>query len=190
MLLLRSFLFACLLCLVTAYGDSYEFDLSDALEDDATQPQGQDDFDLDQAFSENPHDAAGDSDGFDLNDALEDDATQPQGQDDFDLNQAFSENPHDAADDSDGFDLNDALADDATQPQDTHHDFDLSDAFSEDTTQSPGADFDDSDLQYVIDNGYKPDKTNSKGGTSEQFKKICFSILEMLNDLYNTQQEQ
>ncbi|XP_051882123.1 CD99 antigen-like protein 2 isoform X3 [Pristis pectinata] len=174
MLFLRSLLLACLTFVVVRANEADEFDLSDALSDDSYVPTD-------------------DNDGFDLNDALQDDTIQPRGKDEFDLSDALKENPN-GAPEADGFDLSDALDDSIKL--------------------TAGGEFDDSDLEYVKNSGYEPDKTNSKGqdppgqqppeatdlfsdllmtilgGTSEQFKKICFSLLEMLNDLYNTQQDQ
>ncbi|XP_048453835.1 CD99 antigen-like protein 2 [Rhincodon typus] len=110
---------------------------------------------------------------------------------------------------SDGFDLNDALKDDPTKPPSTD-DFDLSDALSGDPIKpAAGSSFDDSDLQDVVNSDYKPEKTKSKaqdpptvidiiidlvmaliGGTSEQVKKLCFSLLEMFTEQYVNVQDQ
>ncbi|XP_067889278.1 CD99 antigen-like protein 2 [Heterodontus francisci] len=181
MLLLRSFIFVCLaFVLVRTNEDDDGFDLSDALKEDPTEPWD-------------------DSDGFDLNDALKDDSTKPQTNDDgFDLSEALNDDPIKPADDSDGFDLNDALKDDSTKPQN-----------NDDHIKPAGGDFDDSDLQDVVNGDYKPEKTNSKGqdpptvidlvsdlvmaligGTSEQVKKLCFSLLEMFTEPYINTQDQ
>ncbi|XP_078259050.1 uncharacterized protein LOC144595421 [Rhinoraja longicauda] len=186
-----------------------DFDLSDALDDDPNVPTGADDFDLSDAFDDDPNAPIDDNDGFDLNDALQDDTTQPRDDNDgFDLNDALQDDTTQPRDDNVGFDLNDALQDDTTQPRDPDG-FDLNDALNGHSVKKTGRNFDDSDLLGVVNGDYKPEKTGSKGqdppaatdlisdflmtligDTSENFKKICFSIMEMLNDLYNTPQEQ
>ncbi|XP_067841821.1 CD99 antigen-like protein 2 isoform X2 [Heptranchias perlo] len=129
-------------------------------------------------------------DGFDLSDALEGEHTEPW-------------------DDHDGFDLNDALKDGPTKPLRNDDGFDLSEALNDDPIKPAGGDFSDSDLQDVVDGDYKADKTNSKGqdpptpldlisdlvmvvigGTSEQIKRLCLSLLEMLTEQYSNAQDQ
>ncbi|XP_078401206.1 uncharacterized protein LOC144682597 isoform X4 [Cetorhinus maximus] len=152
MLLLQSFLFVCLTSVLVRTNENDDgFDLSDALQDDPTEPWD-------------------DNDEFDLNDALEDHSTKA---------------PHD----NDGFDLNDALEDHSTK--------------------APPGVFSDSDLEDVVNSDYKPEKTNSKdqkpptpidligdlvmaliGGTSEQVKKLCFSLLEMFTEQYTNAKDQ
>ncbi|GCB76101.1 hypothetical protein scyTo_0015427 [Scyliorhinus torazame] len=164
MLLLRSFVFVCLtFVLVRANANEDEFDLNDALNDDTTEPRDY-------------------NDGFDLNDALKDHSTKRPSNDD-------------------GFDLSDALKDDLIKPAGNDDDFDLSDALNDDPLKPAAGGFDDSDLQDVVNGDYKPDKTNSKGqdprtaidlvselvvaligGTTEQVKRLCFSLLDMFTD--------
>uniref|UniRef100_UPI00398F752A CD99 antigen-like protein 2 isoform X1 n=1 Tax=Pristiophorus japonicus TaxID=55135 RepID=UPI00398F752A len=212
MLILKSCLFVCLaFVFVSTNEDDHGFDLSDALKDDPTEPWD-------------------DGDGFDLNDALKDDPTKPPKDDHgFDLSDALKDDPTEPWDDGDGFDLNDALKDDPTKPPSSDDGFDLSEALNGDPIKPAGGDFDDSDLQDVINGDYKPEKTNCKGspdktnskgkpdktnskdqvsdpptaidlvsdlvmaligGTSEQIKRLCFSLLEMLTDQYTNAQDQ
>ncbi|XP_078078652.1 uncharacterized protein LOC144499889 isoform X2 [Mustelus asterias] len=129
-------------------------------------------------------------DGFDLSDALKDDPAEPR-------------------DDIDGFDLNDALGEDSAKPRNDNDEFDLRDALRDDSSKPRTGTFDDSDLQHVVNSDYKPEKTNSKGqdpptvidlisdlvmsligGTSEQVKKVCFSLLEMFTEQYTNAKEQ
>ncbi|XP_038674456.1 CD99 antigen-like protein 2 isoform X2 [Scyliorhinus canicula] len=171
MLLLRSFVFVCLTFVpVRANANEDEFDLNDALNDDTAEPRDH-------------------NDGFDLNDALKDHSTKRSGNDD-------------------GFDLRDALNDDPIKPAGNDDDFDLSDALNGDPIKPAAGGFDDSDLQDVVNGDYKPDKTNSKGqdprsaidlvselvvaligGTTEQVKRLCFSLLDMFTDQYSNAKE-
>ncbi|XP_043548322.1 CD99 antigen-like protein 2 isoform X2 [Chiloscyllium plagiosum] len=110
----------------------------------------------------------------------------------------------------DGFDLSDALKDDPAKPWDDNDGFDLNDALKEDFTKpKTGSSFDDSDLQDVVNGDYKPEKTKAKaqdpptvidiiidlvmaliGGTSEQVKRLCYSLLEMFTEQYMNVQNQ
>ncbi|XP_062910666.1 CD99 antigen-like protein 2 isoform X2 [Mobula hypostoma] len=191
--------------------DDFGFNLEDALNEDPAKPQGQDDFgfNLEDALNEGPAKPQEASD-FDLSDALDDDSHVPTGQDDFGFNleDALNEDSAKPQGNDNGFDLNDALRDDTVKPPDADG-FDLRDALDDNPVKQTGGDFDDSDLEHVKNSGYKPDKTKSKAqdspaetdffskllmtildGTSEHFKKICFSLMEMLNDLYNSQQDE
>ncbi|XP_067841819.1 CD99 antigen-like protein 2 isoform X1 [Heptranchias perlo] len=171
MLLLKSLLFVCLTFVFVRTNEDDGFDLSDALEGEHTEPWD-------------------DHDGFDLNDALKDGPTKPLS-------------------DDDGFDLNDAFSDGPTKPLRNDDGFDLSEALNDDPIKPAGGDFSDSDLQDVVDGDYKADKTNSKGqdpptpldlisdlvmvvigGTSEQIKRLCLSLLEMLTEQYSNAQDQ
>ncbi|XP_060682855.1 CD99 antigen-like protein 2 isoform X2 [Hemiscyllium ocellatum] len=113
-----------------------------------------------------------------------------EGDDGFDLSDALKDDPAKSWDDNDGFDLNDALKEDFTKPK-------------------TGSSFDDSDLQDVVNGDYKPEKTKAKaqdpptvidiiidlvmaliGGTSEQVKRLCYSLLEMFTEQYMNVQNQ
>ncbi|XP_062910668.1 CD99 antigen-like protein 2 isoform X4 [Mobula hypostoma] len=210
---LRSFLFAYLaFVVVRANGqDDFSFNLEDALNEDPSKPHEADEFDLSDAVGDDSHVPTGQDDfGFNLEDALNEDPAKPQGQDDFGFNleDALNEDSAKPQGNDNGFDLNDALRDDTVKPPDADG-FDLRDALDDNPVKQTGGDFDDSDLEHVKNSGYKPDKTKSKAqdspaetdffskllmtildGTSEHFKKICFSLMEMLNDLYNSQQDE
>ncbi|XP_078401204.1 uncharacterized protein LOC144682597 isoform X2 [Cetorhinus maximus] len=116
MLLLQSFLFVCLTSVLVRTNENDDgFDLSDALQDDPTEPWD-------------------DNDEFDLNDALEDHSTKaPRNDDGFDLSDVFKDDPIKPADDNDGFDLNDALEDHSTKaPPGVFSDSDLEDVVNSD----------------------------------------------------------
>ncbi|XP_072118756.1 uncharacterized protein [Mobula birostris] len=193
--------------------DDFGFNLEDALNVDPAKPQGQDDFgfNLEDALNVDPAKPQGQDDfGFNLEDALNEDPAKPQEASDFDLSDALGDDSHvPTGQDDFRFNLEDALDEDPAKPQGNDNGFDLNDALRDDTVKPPGGDFDDSDLEHVKNSGYKPDKTKSKAqdspaetdlfskllmtildGTSEHFKKICFSLMEMLNDLYNSQQDE
>ncbi|XP_060682856.1 CD99 antigen-like protein 2 isoform X3 [Hemiscyllium ocellatum] len=109
----------------------------------------------------------------------------------------------------DGFDLSDALKDDPAKSW-GNDEFDLSDALNDDPVKpAAGSSFDDSDLQDVVNGDYKPEKTKAKaqdpptvidiiidlvmaliGGTSEQVKRLCYSLLEMFTEQYMNVQNQ
>ncbi|XP_041055087.1 CD99 antigen-like protein 2 isoform X7 [Carcharodon carcharias] len=172
MLLLKSFLFVCLTSVLVRTNEIDDgFDLNDALKDDPTEPWD-------------------DNDGFDLSDALEDHSTK-------------------ASHDNDGFDLNDALEDQSTKAPHDNDGFDLNDALEDHSTKAPSGGFSDSDLEDVVNSDYKPEKTKSKdqkpptpidligdlvmaliGGTSEQVKRLCFSLLEMFTEQYTDAKDQ
>lgn len=171
--------------------------------------KGQDDgFNLEDAFNDDVPTAKPQADEFDLSDAFDDDPNLPTGADEFDLSDALDDDSNVPTDDGEGFDLADALSDDHVASRDPDG-FDLGAAFNDHSVKKTGGDFDDSDLLHVVNGDYKPDKTGSKGqdpagtsdqisdflmtllgGTSEHFQKICFKLMEMLKDLYNTPQEQ
>ncbi|XP_060682854.1 CD99 antigen-like protein 2 isoform X1 [Hemiscyllium ocellatum] len=132
-----------------------------------------------------------------------------EGDDGFDLSDALKDDPAKSWDDNDGFDLNDALKEDFTKPK-SNDEFDLSDALNDDPVKpAAGSSFDDSDLQDVVNGDYKPEKTKAKaqdpptvidiiidlvmaliGGTSEQVKRLCYSLLEMFTEQYMNVQNQ
>ncbi|XP_041055083.1 CD99 antigen-like protein 2 isoform X3 [Carcharodon carcharias] len=149
-------------------------------------------------------------DGFDLNDALKDDPTEPWDDNDgFDLSDALEDHSTKASHDNDGFDLNDALEDQSTKAPHDNDGFDLNDALEDHSTKAPSGGFSDSDLEDVVNSDYKPEKTKSKdqkpptpidligdlvmaliGGTSEQVKRLCFSLLEMFTEQYTDAKDQ
>lgn len=210
MLIWRHILVACLaLVAARANGQDDGFNLEDAFSDDEPTPKTQaDEFDLSDAFDDDSN-LPTEADEFDLSDALDDDSNLPTDDGEgFDLADALSDDHVASRDDNVEFDLNDALRDDATQSRDPDG-FDLGAALNDHSVKKTGGDFDDSDLLHVVNGDYKPDKTVSKGqdpagtsdqisdflmtllgGTSEHFQKICFKLMEMLKDLYNTPQEQ
>ncbi|XP_038674458.1 CD99 antigen-like protein 2 isoform X4 [Scyliorhinus canicula] len=129
-------------------------------------------------------------------------------EDEFDLNDALNDDTAEPRDHNDGFDLNDALKDHSTKRSGNDDGFDLRDALNDDPIKPAAGGFDDSDLQDVVNGDYKPDKTNSKGqdprsaidlvselvvaligGTTEQVKRLCFSLLDMFTDQYSNAKE-
>ncbi|XP_041055084.1 CD99 antigen-like protein 2 isoform X4 [Carcharodon carcharias] len=149
-------------------------------------------------------------DGFDLNDALKDDPTEPWDDNDgFDLSDALEDHSTKASRNDDGFDLSDVFKDDPIKPADDNDGFDLNDALEDHSTKAPSGGFSDSDLEDVVNSDYKPEKTKSKdqkpptpidligdlvmaliGGTSEQVKRLCFSLLEMFTEQYTDAKDQ